>query len=129
MSSTTECTSCRALEIVLGQRSVETDELVVIHVGCYVFVEFHEQQNFLRHYIHYRISKHQTEVPEIIFKPMSYKNSVGVDEPHQIILHLLQVLRRAIFWGQKALRNEDIHFRVFDLILYRDFERVKFEAS
>ena len=57
---------------------------------------------------------------------MSYKNSVGVDEPHQIILHLLQVLRRAIFWGQKALRDEDIHFRVFNLILSGDFERVKF---
>ena len=112
-----------------SEKSVETDELVVIHVGCYVFVEFHEQQNFSRHFIHFRISKHQTVVPEIIFKPMSNKNSVGVDEPHQIILHLLQVLRRAIFWGQKALRNEDIHIRVFDLILSRDFERVKFEAS
>ena len=112
-----------------SEKSVETDELVVIHVGCYVFVEFHEQQNFLRHFIHFRISKHQTEVPEIIFKPMSYKNSVGVDEPHQIILHLLQVLRRAILWGQKALRNEDIHFRVFDLILSRDFERVKLRQA
>ena len=41
-----------------SEKSVETDELDVIHVGCYVFVEFHEQQNFLRHFIHFRISKH-----------------------------------------------------------------------
>ena len=80
-----------------SEKRVETDELVVIHVGCYVFVEFHEQQNFSRHFIHFRISKHQTVVPEIIFKPMSNKNGVGIDEPHQIILHLLQVLCRAIF--------------------------------
>ena len=37
-------------------------------------------------------------LPEIIFKSVANQDGVGIDEAHQVILHLLQVLGRTIFW-------------------------------
>ena len=41
---------------------------------------------------------HQLQRPQVVLQPMAHQHRVRVHEPHQVVLHLLQVLGWAALW-------------------------------